>query len=73
MEQKCLKCEGVLFKKVLLDERGHTAMDTETQLDIENDGVDHFFRCPHCDAKNVLTYVRSEHGLLQEKIVRYKD
>ena len=73
MEQKCLKCEGVLFPKVLLDERGHTAMDAEAPLDIESDGVDSFYRCPHCGAKNVVAEYTSEYGLPQHKIVRYKD
>ena len=57
MEQKCFKCGGVLFKKVILDEGGKIGMDTETKVDLEFDGVDSFFRCPHCYAKNVIVDV----------------
>ena len=73
MEQKCLKCEGVLFKKVLLDTLGHTAMDVETPLEIESDGIDQFYRCPHCKAKNIIVSDKSAHGVPQSRVFRYKD
>ena len=63
MEQKCLKCGRVLFKKVLLDEKGHMAMDVNTPLDLESDDNEQFFRCPHCSAKNIVLSSTDPDGL----------
>jgi len=73
MEQKCLKCGGMLFKKVFLDDKGHMAMDADTKIDLESDGVDSFFRCPHCYAKNVIVDATSPHGLSQIRISHIKE
>jgi Zn finger protein HypA/HybF involved in hydrogenase expression len=71
-EIKCLNCNGILFKTVLLDEKGHQAMDVSTQLPLEHDETDSFFKCPHCSSKNVIIDVKSETGLPQFKISRVK-
>lgn len=68
MEVKCLNCGGVMFKKVSLDEKGHLAMDANARLDLEHDGNDSFFRCPHCSAKNVVVDATSPQGLPQVRI-----
>ena len=73
MEQKCLNCGGVLFEKVLLDDKGHTAMDVDTPLDMESDDEDRFFRCPHCSAKNVVVGATSSDGLSQSRISHIKN
>lgn len=69
MEEKCLKCGKVLFKKVQLDEKGNMAMDVNTQIPIEQEGADLFYKCPHCSAKNVLISC----GPNQVKISRIKE
>ena len=73
IEVKCLKCGGVLFKKVFLDDKGHMAMDMNTKIDLESDEVDDFFRCPHCQAKNVVVDAISPHGLPQIRISHIKE
>jgi hypothetical protein len=73
IEVKCLKCGGVLFKKVFLDDKGHMAMDMNAKIDLESDGVDHFFRCPHWQAKNVVLDTTSPHGLPQIRISHTKE
>lgn len=72
MEEKCLKCGGVLFEKVPLDDKGHMAMNADAPLELESDGVDNFFKCPHCSAKNVVVESSSPHGLPQLRISRVK-
>jgi hypothetical protein len=72
MEQKCLNCGMVLFKKVRLDEHGHMAMNESTPLDLESDGTDQFFRCSHCSAKNVVVSSTSPHGVPQLRISHVK-
>jgi len=73
MEQKCLKCGGILFKKVLLDEKGHTAMDMSTKIDLESDGLDQFYKCPHCQTKNVIADVTRPDSPPQIRISRIKE
>ena len=70
MEIRCLKCTGILFKTVLLDDKGHTAIDMTTPAKRERDANDSFFRCQFCGAKNIVIDVKSPGGLLQSRIVR---
>lgn len=70
MEQNCLKCGDVLFKKVLLDDKGHTAMDVNTPLDLQGEDGDQFFECPHCSAKNIVVEGTSSSGLPQLRVFR---
>jgi len=72
MEEKCLKCGRTLFEKVPLDDKGHMAMNADAPLELESDGVDHFYRCTHCSAKNVVVESRSPHGLLQLRVSHVK-
>ena len=72
MEEKCLKCGGVLFEKVYLDDKGHTAMNSNSKVRLESDGTDQFFRCPHCSAKNVVVQSTSPHGLPQLRVSHVK-
>jgi DNA-directed RNA polymerase subunit RPC12/RpoP len=72
MEEKCLNCGGTLFEKVLLDDKGHLAMSADSALELETDGVDHFYRCPSCSAKNVVIDSESRSGLLELRISHVK-
>ncbi len=72
MEERCLSCGEVLFQKTPLDEEGNWAMDFETELELEYDGNDSFYSCPHCSAKNVTILSTSPTGLSTLKIVRVK-
>jgi hypothetical protein len=36
---RCLACGGELYRRVRLDDKGHTAMDLEHSLDLESDFV----------------------------------
>ena len=35
MQEKCRKCGAILFDKVLIDDKGHWAIDEKTPLDLE--------------------------------------
>ena len=73
MEIRCLKCKGILFKTVLLDDKGHTAIDVTTPAKREHEENDSFFRCQSCGAKNIVIDAKSPHGLPQTRIIRFKD
>ena len=73
MDQNCLKCGDVLFKKVLLDDQGNAAMDVNTPLDLEWESGDQFFRCPHCSAKNVVVGATSPSGLPAFRVSQVKE
>ena len=73
MESRCLKCKGVLFKKVLLDDKGHTAIDMTTPAKLEHEENDNFFRCQSCGAKNIVINAEGPDGLPQIRIVRFED
>ena len=63
----------VLFKKVVLDDKGHMAMDVNTPLGLDSDGVDSFFGFPNCGVKNVIINVTSRHGVPGFKGSHIKD
>lgn len=70
MESRCLKCGRALFRQALLDDNGHKAMVDDTP--INSDGVDKFYSCPHCGARNVTVEGRSPHVLWQRRISHVK-
>lgn len=72
INQLCLACKKVLFKKGLLDARGHVGKDPDSGVQLESDGNDSFYRCPHCGAKNVVVRSNSAHGLPQLKFTHVK-
>ncbi|MBW2108284.1 MAG: hypothetical protein JRI36_06430 [Deltaproteobacteria bacterium] len=61
MAERCLKCGRLVFKKV--DHKGNVAMETSIRLDLELEGGEVFFRCPHCSAKNVVVEATNRSGL----------
>ncbi len=69
---KCLSCNGVLFKKTDLDNKGNWAMDPQHSLELSHDENDSYFKCPHCGAKNIVVDSMSPTGLSQLRIVRAK-
>lgn len=70
---KCLKCGGILFERVLLDNKGHTAMDQKTALQLQTDEHGPYFKCPHCSAKNAVVHAGSSDGLPQTRISHIRD
>ena len=72
MEQKCLKCGEVMFKKVPLDDL-HWTIDSSTPQKLENDGNDYFYMCSKCEAKNVVISYTSPKGVEQFKISHVKE
>jgi hypothetical protein len=72
MEEKCCRCGAVLFKKDLIDDKGHTGW-VGTPPNIEAEGAENFIRCSNCKAKNIVVHVPSSHGLDQLIILRAKD
>ena len=73
MKIRCLKCKHILFKTVLLDDKGHTAVDVTTPAKLDHEENDSFFRCQSCGAKNIVIDAKSPDGLPQIRIVRFKD
>ena len=72
-DEKCRKCAGLLFKVVPLPpDRKYWAMCDETPLNLKSDGLDSFFECPHCRAKNIIIEVCPPEGPLQFEIVSWK-
>lgn len=41
----------MLFQTNPLDNKGNFATDPKSRLDLETDGIDDFFICPHCRTK----------------------
>jgi hypothetical protein len=72
MEERCLECGTVLFRRELLDAQGHSGMAPETPMVLEFDGLDDFYQCPQCAVKNVVIALKSPAGLEQLTIVHTK-
>jgi hypothetical protein len=50
---ECPCCDGELYRRVLLDERGVWALASESP-EIQSDAKGHFMKCPHCSKRVVL-------------------
>ena len=72
MVQNCLNCGEILFDKVRLDDV-HWAMSSSTHRELESNGTDSFFRCPHCNAKNVVIISTNERGVSQFIVSHIKE
>jgi hypothetical protein len=67
---KCLSCNGLLFKKNFLDDKGNWAMDPHYRLSLTQEAGETYFKYPHCSAKNIVINSTSPTGLTAIKIVR---
>lgn len=72
MKEKCCRCGSVLFKKNVIDEKGHTGR-VGAPPNIESEGAESFIRCSKCKTKNIVVRSKSTHGLDQLIIGRLKD
>jgi len=72
VDVSCLGCGGVLFKKGPLDDRGHWARQVASGSQLEPDGTDTYYKCPHCGAKNIVVSETSPHGVPQLRISHVK-
>jgi Zn finger protein HypA/HybF involved in hydrogenase expression len=51
----CLACGEPLFKMGPMDAEGyHWGRSGKDNPELQFDGVDHYYECPHCKACNVL-------------------
>jgi Zn finger protein HypA/HybF involved in hydrogenase expression len=80
-EEKCRRCEGILYRGTpLINEDKLTPetipdtvpCDMVPRLDLKSNGVDRFSECPHCGAKNIVIIESPKEGLPQLKIVSWK-
>lgn len=69
---KCLSCGKILFKATVLDDQGNLAMDPKHKLSLTQKDGETYFKCPHCDIKNIVVETTSSSGLLKLKIVNAK-
>jgi DNA-directed RNA polymerase subunit RPC12/RpoP len=60
-DQNCINCRKILFRQVSPDGKCWL-MNDETRLDFESDETDHFYKCPHCGAKNIVAMVGPHQG-----------
>lgn len=76
LDERCLRCEAILFKVVPLPPDGRCwAMSDEMPLDLKSDDDDKFYECQHCGAKNVIASRGRKGGeqALQCEIVSWKE
>jgi len=72
MEERCLTCDGVLFDRANFAKRIRGTIDLKNRLDLEWDGQEAFFRCPHCSVKHVVIEAVDEQGLPSLRISHVK-
>ena len=80
-EEKCTSCGGLLYRgtPVINEDKitPETIPDTlpcdmVPRLDLKSNGIDRFFECPHCYAKNIVIIEHPKDGVPQLKIVSWK-
>jgi hypothetical protein len=64
-EERCLGCGKVLFRKVQVDEVGHTVIQSDYNLQLEENGFERFLRCPTCQAAHVVASRKNLYGIPQ--------
>ena len=62
-QERCLQCKKVLVEKALPDSGGNSAVGGRKRPNLESDGSDCFYTCPHCGAKNVVVDERNIYGM----------
>ena len=72
MEVRCLGCAQVMFQAKALDDKGNVGIERSARDLFQSDGVDEYFLCPHCNAKNVVISTQSKSGLPGIKISHTK-
>ena len=65
VDQECLLCSAVMFKKVRLDPVGHMSINTVTQAQLFQEEDELYFKCPNCGAKNYVDMETNTAGLPQ--------
>jgi Zn finger protein HypA/HybF involved in hydrogenase expression len=71
-QELCLQCRKVLFEKALSDNGEDPTAQGRTQPNLESDGSDCFYTCPHCGAKNVVVDERNIYGMPTVRISHIK-
>jgi DNA-directed RNA polymerase subunit RPC12/RpoP len=73
---KCLRCGGILIETVeslSWDRKGRPTKPQPKTCEIELEGDEAFYRCPHCRARNLLTETRGETGFPRLVIIGISD
>jgi predicted nucleic-acid-binding Zn-ribbon protein len=71
-DQPCMKCGAVLFSNARLDAAGHIAVNTLTQIELQQVEDDLYFKCPRCGAKNCVELETAPNGLPQLRFTHVK-
>ena len=71
-DQPCLKCGAVLFRQARLDAAGHMAVNTLTQIELQQVEDELYFKCPRCGAKNCVELETAPSGLPQLRFTHVK-
>lgn len=69
-EQFCHGCGKAMFGKAPLGERGFIGSESDSYVELQSDGIDLFYVCPHCNAKNVVDVESIEGEGARIKITR---
>jgi hypothetical protein len=69
-DQACLNCGAVMFPAARIDDAGHMAVNTLTQVELQHVGGKLYFKCTKCNAKNYVEMSSSPDGVPQLRFVR---
>ncbi len=71
-DQPCMNCGAVMFPKARIDAAGHMAVNTLTQVELQQVGGDLYFKCPTCGAKNCVEQDTGSEGIPQLRFTHVK-
>jgi hypothetical protein len=71
-DQPCLGCGAVMISKVQLDEAGHLAVNTLTQIEFQAVEGEMYLKCQKCGANNFVDLDTGKDGLPQLKFTHVK-
>jgi hypothetical protein len=71
-EEKCLGCGKLLFRRVRVDEIGHTVVRANANIALEGEGFERLFRCPSCQTMHIVANRKNMSGIPQLVISHVK-
>ena len=71
-DQPCLACGTVMISKSQIDEAGHLAVNTLTQLEFQAVEGEMFLKCQNCGANNFVDLDTGDNGLPQLKFTHVR-
>jgi hypothetical protein len=71
-DQPCMNCGAAMLSNARFDADGHLAVNTLTQIELQQADEDVYFKCQRCGAKNCVELETGANGLPHLRLTQVK-